>query len=375
MLKIYTRIVYWLLGLIAIIMLMYSLFTSDGQGRVSSYLPDSHRNRENATFVTLARNSDLEDLMKPIRSIEDRFNNKYHYDWVFLNEEEFSDEFKEMTRNLISGNVRFGVIPKQHWSYPSWIDQQKAADSRKSMAATGIIYGDNEPYRHMCRFESGFFFQHPIMREYKYYWRVEPSTALLCDVDYDVFEFMRMNNKKYGWTISITEFRPTIATLWNTTLEFINQYPNYLAKNSLEGFATLVRDEVEDSNDKNRDTPVDAYNLCHFWSNFEVGDMDFWRGEVYQAYFDHLDKSGGFFYERWGDAPVHSIAAALFLNKDEIHFFEDIGYEHPPFNHCPAVEYQRANGLKCSCFARDSFDWHQSSCLRTYNKAMEIRDI
>lgn len=48
-------------------------------------------------------------------------------------------------------------------------------------------------------------------------------------------------------------------------------------------------------------------------------------------YFEYLDKAGGFYYERWGDAPVHSIAAALFARKDQIHFFQDIGYRHEPF--------------------------------------------
>jgi len=46
------------------------------------------------------------------------------------------------------------------------------------------------------------------------------------------------------------------------------------------------------------------------------------------AYFDYLDHKGGFFYERWGDAPVHSIAASLFLPKRDIHFFNDLGYYH-----------------------------------------------
>jgi len=46
------------------------------------------------------------------------------------------------------------------------------------------------------------------------------------------------------------------------------------------------------------------------------------------AYFEHLDKAGGFFYERWGDAPVHSIAASLFLPRSQIHFFNDIAYVH-----------------------------------------------
>lgn len=42
-------------------------------------------------------------------------------------------------------------------------------------------------------------------------------------------------------------------------------------------------------------------------------------------FFEHLDKSGGFSYERWGDAPVHSIAAALFLKPEEIHYYRDMG--------------------------------------------------
>lgn len=71
--------------------------------------------------------------------------------------------------------------------------------------------------------------------------------------------------------------------------------------------------------------------LQHFWSNFEIASLDLWRSDAYRAYFDHLDKSGGFFYERWGDAPVHSIGAALFLKKSEIHFFQPIGYWHNPF--------------------------------------------
>ena len=67
------------------------------------------------------------------------------------------------------------------------------------------------------------------------------------------------------------------------------------------------------------------------WSNFEIGDLNFWRSKAYLDFFEYLDKQGGFYYERWGDAPVHSIAAALFAPKDKIHWFEDIGYRHEPF--------------------------------------------
>lgn len=89
------------------------------------------------------------------------------------------------------------------------------------------------------------------------------------------------------------------------------------------------------------------------WSNFEIGDLDLWRGEAYRKFFDFLDEKGGFYYERWGDAPVHSIGAALFARKDQIHFFNDIGYRHEPFQHCPQGESHKRG--KCWCDPAQNF--------------------
>ena len=33
------------------------------------------------------------------------------------------------------------------------------------------------------------------------------------------------------------------------------------------------------------------------WSNFEIADMNFWRGEAYTKFFEYLDSKGGFYYE------------------------------------------------------------------------------
>jgi hypothetical protein len=50
--------------------------------------------RANATFVILARNSDLDSTVQSIRDMEDRFNRRHGYPYVFLNEVPFTDEFK-----------------------------------------------------------------------------------------------------------------------------------------------------------------------------------------------------------------------------------------------------------------------------------------
>ena len=58
--------------------------------------------------------------------------------------------------------------------------------------------------------------------------------------------------------------------------------------------------------------------------------------------------------QRWGDAPVHSIGAALFAKKEQIHFFDDIGYEHNPYIHCPKGAGLWKQG-HCSCNPDRSF--------------------
>ncbi|KAJ5122495.1 hypothetical protein N7448_003629 [Penicillium atrosanguineum] len=313
--------------------------------------------RVNATFVTLARNSDIWDIAKSIRTVEDRFNRNYNYDWVFLNDNDFDDDFKKLTTSLVSGTTHYGRIPKDHWSYPEWIDQDKAKEAREEMDRKKIIYGGSESYRHMCRYESGFFFRHPLMMNYEYYWRVEPSIELFCDISTDPFRFMKENGKKYSFVISLYEYYETIPTLWDSVKKFMNNHPEHIPKENAMDFIS------EDGGE--------TYNKCHFWSNFEIGSLEWLRSKEYIDYFSSLDQDGGFFYERWGDAPVHSIAAAIMLKKEQIHFFNEIAYYHVPFTHCPIEEQTRLD-LRCHCKPEENFDWKGYSCTNRWFKVNKM---
>ena len=212
----------------------------------------STEGKMNATFVTLARNSDLWEIVKSIRQVEDRFNKNYHYDWVFLNDKPFDSTFKKVTSALISGTTHYEEIPEEHWSYPEFIDQEKARKVREDMAERKIIYGDSVSYRHMCRFESGFFFRQPIMNKFEWYWRVEPSIELYCDVAYDPFKFMADNKKKYSFVLSLYEYVETIPTLWESTKTYMQKHPEHLVNGN--AMAWLSDDDGE------------TYNHCHFVS-------------------------------------------------------------------------------------------------------------
>jgi hypothetical protein len=49
----------------------------------------------NATMLVLCRESDLDGILSSMHHVEKRFNDKYGYPWTFLNEVEFSDDFKQ----------------------------------------------------------------------------------------------------------------------------------------------------------------------------------------------------------------------------------------------------------------------------------------
>ncbi|GAW10328.1 glycosyltransferase family 15 protein [Lentinula edodes] len=335
--------------------------------------------RANATFVLLARNSDLAGVVNSIQSAEDRFNRHYHYPWVLLNEEPFTDEFKERVSVLTRAPIFFGLIPKEHWFQPDWIDEDRARAGRQKMMAQRIIYGGSVPGPLWCSDivtcvvsiqasfsnmnycnhidTTGGSFIYPSYQPLLNFLntvsiRVEPDVKFFCDLDYDPFLYMQEHDKVYSFTISLFEWEPTIPTLWQTVKDFIGEYPQYVENHNAMDFL---------SNDGGK-----TYNLCHFWSNFEIADMNFWRSEAYTAFFEYLETKGGFYYERWGDAPVHSIAAALFARRDQIHFFRDIGYRHEPFQHCPLGE-QWTRG-RCSCDQKDTFDYTQNSCLKKFEK-------
>ncbi|KAG2177696.1 hypothetical protein INT44_008210 [Umbelopsis vinacea] len=295
-----------------------------------------------------ARNSELGGLVQSITQLEKVFNSKYHYPYVILNDAHFTDEFISTISNLTESEVKFGFVEKDMWGYPDWVDQKKAADGRAQAVKDNVPYADSESYRHMCRFQSGYFFRHPLMMDYQYYWRVEPGVSYHCDVDYDVFGLMAAKKYKYGWTLSLTDYPATLKTFWPTVVDWMKKHPEWMTTGN-SSISKWIHDD-----DKN-----ETYNFCHFWSNFEVGDLNWLRSEQYVSYFEHLDKSGGFFYERWGDAPVHSVAVALMLKESEVHFFNDIGYTHPPFMHCPTEPEMKS---KCNCDPAKTFETGTWQC-------------
>lgn len=300
--------------------------------------------RQNAVILILCRNDELNGIIKSISSFEEQFNKRHKYPYVFLNDKEFTAEFKRRIEESVGQQVKFGKVEAEDWEMPRTIQVEKARNNWKRMVAAGVPYADKESYHNMCRFFSRTFYKHPLVQNYEYYWRIEPNVQFYCDIDEDPFDKLKNNRQKYGFVITINEFLNSISTLMDTTAEFIKKYYERMPKKN------RMRFMYENG----------RYNGCHFWSNFEIAAFEFFRSKEYNDFVDALEESGGFYYERWGDAPVHSVAASLLLDKSEIHFFEKIGYTHDGITHCPS------NGKNCKCTVKQSIDFTPFSCLTKY---------
>ncbi|KAK1764443.1 putative alpha mannosyltransferase [Phialemonium atrogriseum] len=324
--------------------------------------PDTSKPRANGVFVVLARNKELDGVIQSMKSIERHFNRWYHYPYVFLNDGDFNSTFKETVANYTSSTIEFGKVGPDMWGYPDWVDVKVAKEGIAKQGDAAVMYGGLESYHSMCRFYSGFFYKHPLLAKYEWYWRLEPEVKYFCDLTYDPFQKMIEANKTYGFTIAVKELRETVPNIFRYASAY-KRLNNLTSQGLWEMFVDPVEPKEapelseDDPNykaplpeevlraDPGRNSPpeVDAeamegekYNMCHFWSNFEIARLSFFRSKEYQDFFDMMDRSGGFWMERWGDAPIHSLAAGALLGPRDIHYFRDIGYRHTTIQHCPA---------------------------------------
>lgn len=141
---------------------------------------------------------------------------------------------------------------------------------------------------------------------------------------------MERANKTYGFTIAVKELRETVPNIFryasaykrmnNLTSQglwemFIERDP---AKETEDGKKDLPKGEPKHSKQKKLPEEIlntepgtgalpdidpesmegETYNMCHFWSNFEIARLDWFRSKEYNDFFDIMDRSGGFWMER-----------------------------------------------------------------------------
>jgi hypothetical protein len=160
----------------------------------------------------------------------------------------------------------------------------------------------------MCRFNA-IIGSRLLATEYDWQWRLDDDSLLTSEVGYDVFRLMAENGKRYGFPSMVEEFSFCIKGLWERARSYLASLPHRMPHAWLSKLPE---------------------NLI-FYNNFEISHRSVWLDPRMIAWLDYIDRHGGIYYHRWGDAPIHTLGVAMFVPLHQVHRFSDIAYSHLPF--------------------------------------------
>lgn len=285
-----------------------------------------------ACILIYATNNNLNTLKSTIISFEKMFNRKFNYPYILFNNEKFTNEFKSEIVKHSHSKIEFVIISTENWNVPDWVDVNQLEKIHHNAYYSYIFYN---------RFFSGFFFKEEVTLKYDYYLRIDHRFIFPCPINQDPFLKLYTENILYGYLISSNKDTNKISKFWKE----INQWLDNGIRDSIPKINLM-----KNITDNNRVIT----NECYFESNFEIASFNLFRNDLYSSYFNHLDRSGAFFFDMVDDSLVHSYFAFLMLNKDEIIKFNDIGFSFrkkfkPPVN----------GSILC---LKNEFDLYSDSC-------------
>jgi len=332
--------------------------------------------RTNAVIFMLVAPDRIHQATIALLNVENRFNRRLQYPYVLFTASEEEDAMigedeRRKIEWITQGRAKFAILTKESWDVPDFYDKARVEASFHNI-------GFSSGYRSMCRFYSGFFWKHPALAKYDWLWRLDTDIEFHCDIPYDPIERMIEANALYGF-VQVNEdqvwVQPSLAT--NVSEFLFNYYSSHSSASDVSvhraGSFPAVPQDVNHGFVWNGKEGIDKalrgeagseeWTRSCMYNNFEISHRSLWESEIYTAFFEHLDKAGGFFYERWGDSPIHSFGVAMALRKDQAMQFRDLGYQHQGW------EFECASLDRCSCLqegAATNFDdmgyrWFEAS--------------
>ncbi|KAM0254676.1 hypothetical protein ACHAQJ_006526 [Trichoderma viride] len=198
--------------------------------------------RLRAAFVSLAHEHDLPAVLSSMSQLEETFNHRYHYHWVFFSTQPLSEEFRRQTSNATGAICIYEVISENNLASPTQLKKPSNLNLMPTNQADGddvSEVGQSAPFLgQTSRWNSGPFASEKRLRDYDWFWRIEPGVSgtvpelLPCaqfthDITFDVFRFMRDHEIAYGFNEALLD-KEEIRTHSQPVRSFIDKHPDLL---------------------------------------------------------------------------------------------------------------------------------------------------
>ena len=274
------------------------------RGQLDSWPSDKPK----AFIYYLIHRRSMPSLQMSIRALHRNFNRRFRYPIVVFVEPELDNP---ADRRRIAD-----IVPADSESPPPSIYVQVVRFQIPDYVNASLVprmagFGSRKRtigYRHMCRFHAGGVYDQPIVRSpgLQYGWRLDDDSLIRRPINYDLFQVMRDGGYQYGYRRINSGWSPVDYALWDAVDRYLNATPSLTP--------TFYRQWPK--------------NAARYFNNFEVSDLRVWMSPQYRDYFNFVDRLGGIYYHKWGDAAIKTIAVTLFIPRDRTHLFKGIAYFH-----------------------------------------------
>jgi len=202
---------------------------------------------------------------------------------IIFNEGDFTAEHQDQLRALCP-SIEFRQI---NIDPPPWIATHRAATWAMPRFGVG--------YRNMYRlFALGLY---PYIEDLDYYMRLDDDSFVLSPITRDPFKHMVENDVHYMYRSRTRESTKAVV-----------------------GLTTAVH-----QHDKDFTRKIVKYI---FYNNYHVARRAMFTEEPFASALDYIDKRGGIYTGRWGDAPIHTLLLEQYLIKGEIEHDKSFKYQH-----------------------------------------------
>jgi len=266
------------------------------------------KNNDCIVYLIRATDKDVGEFIKSIRSLEKYFLPHNSCDILCFHEKDLLPYMNDI-QNSVEVNLKFSEITfsipdfYQTYDIPEYFPHPTHGNGPIAWGHPGFSMG----YRHMCRFFSGEFYKRSELDDYDYYMRMDTDSFILGHVNYNVFQKMRSENKNYGFIAPAVQIdNPKVVEgLWDACLEWYNSNLDICLA-----------------------SPMAVPDGKMYYTNFEIGKVEWFRGEKYTSLYNYLDRAGGMFTKRWGDAPIRFVALGMLMEENQKYPIYDVPYQH-----------------------------------------------
>ncbi|CAF4556630.1 unnamed protein product [Rotaria sp. Silwood2] len=180
-------------------------------------------------------------------------------------------------------------------------------------------------YFDMCRFFTLMLPNHPLLTLFTYYWRLDAHSYIFGPKPIeDPFEIMQKRQIQYAFVMANEEADHYATGLWSLFHEFLHDHclkPSKAFHQTQTGW-------------------LGGYSLAIIFTNFAIANVSLFRDHsLIRAWLHTVDRNGGIYRYRWGDAPIHTLVLTQFLAKNHIVRLRYFGYMH-------RYEYVCADGIE-----------------------------